>query len=228
MNRARLSPMVISTHPILHRTGRNCEIGGIVSHLQFWGKTFGAADQPIGNSQTTYKPVLHHLLDVSAVALVFLRDQPARLAREAQLVSMEPDAYANLMAFLAGLHDLGKFTRNFQAKRADLWPTALGTYPGSSIAGPPHWRATPDAGRAGTQFVIDDDVAACVDLNFNPGFFCKNRKFERLPDYRDAVTPLDVGGSVLHHRNRTASVPPWCDAKTRNPSRLLRNSWSDK
>ena len=94
-----------------------------MSHLQFWGKTFGAADQPIENRQKTYKPVLHHLLDVSAVALVFLRDQPARLAGEAQLVSMKPDAYANLMAFLAGLHDLGKFTRNFQAKRADLWPS---------------------------------------------------------------------------------------------------------
>lgn len=113
-----------------------------MSHLQFWGKTFVDGDRPIEKRQTTYKPVLHHLLDVSAVALVFLRNQSARLAREAKLVSMEPNAYANLMAFLAGLHDLGKFTRNFQAKRAELWPEVLGEYPGSSIAGPSHWCAT--------------------------------------------------------------------------------------
>jgi CRISPR-associated endonuclease/helicase Cas3 len=113
-----------------------------VLHLQFWGKTFSASDQVVEKKNPIYKPVLHHLLDVSAVALVFLRDQPARLSREAKLVSMEPEAYANLVAFLAGLHDLGKFSRNFQAKRADLWPAALGPCPSSSIAGPPHWRAT--------------------------------------------------------------------------------------
>jgi CRISPR-associated endonuclease/helicase Cas3 len=113
-----------------------------VSQLQFWGKTFGGGNQSIESTQITYKPVLHHLLDVSAVTLVFLRNQSARLAREAKLVSMEPEAYAKLMAFLAGLHDLGKFTRNFQAKRTDLWPKALGVCPDSSIVGPPHWRAT--------------------------------------------------------------------------------------
>jgi len=57
-------------------------------------------------------------------------------------MAMRPDDYADLVAFLAGLHDLGKFTRNFQGKEPALWPEQLGVWPGALPLGPPHWRAT--------------------------------------------------------------------------------------
>ena len=55
---------------------------------------------------------------------------------------MEPEACADLAGFLAGLLDLGKFTRNFQAKVEALGPAPLGAWPGANALGPPHWRAT--------------------------------------------------------------------------------------
>lgn len=107
--------------------------------LSFWGKTFGSAlGEPL-----IFKPVLHHLLDVAAVARTYLEEQPARRAREAALVGMEPDAYSRFAAFCAGLHDLGKFTRSFQAKVPDLWPTAaLGPFPSRPLFEHKHWIST--------------------------------------------------------------------------------------
>jgi CRISPR-associated endonuclease/helicase Cas3 len=113
-------------------------------NLQFWAKT------PASTADWTaekllpagYKPVLHHLLDVAAVAKTFLLRNPARLRREAALLGIADEGYVNLAAFLAGLHDLGKFSRPFQAKRIDLWPVVLGPPPAGTIEGVNHWRAT--------------------------------------------------------------------------------------
>jgi CRISPR-associated endonuclease/helicase Cas3 len=105
--------------------------------LRFWAKTFPA---PAGG--VAFKPVLHHLLDVAAVAASYLHLQRARLAREATLCGVPAEEYVAFAAFLSGLHDLGKFTRNFQAKVESLWPAALGTWPGVNAVGLPHWRAT--------------------------------------------------------------------------------------
>ncbi|WP_439370932.1 CRISPR-associated endonuclease Cas3'' [Bradyrhizobium sp. DASA03120] len=173
-----------------------------MSHLQFWGKTFAAGNQSIKRIEPTYKPVLHHLLDVSAVTLVFLRNQPGRLAREAKLVSMEPDAYANLMAFLAGLHDLGKFTRNFQAKRPDLWPSALGAYPGSSVQGPPHWRAT--------GLMLQTDILSARFRTF----------FPQLSGY-DACVVAAIAG---HH----GRPPPLEDTDKIANDALRKGTWLDR
>ncbi len=79
--------------------------------LNFWAKTF-----PASAGGVAFKPVLHHLLDVAAVAASYLHLQSARLTREAALCAVTAEEYIALVAFLAGLHDLGKFTRNFQAK----------------------------------------------------------------------------------------------------------------
>ena len=105
--------------------------------LRFWAKTF-----PASAGGVAFKPVLHHLLDVAAVAASYLHLQSARLAREAALRGVSAEEYIALVAFLSGLHDLGKFTRNFQAKVESLWPAALGTWPGANAVGLPHWRAT--------------------------------------------------------------------------------------
>ena len=83
------------------------------------------------------------MLDVAAVAELYLSLQSARLARESALLAMPATDYLSLVAFLVGLHDLGKFTRNFQAKVEPLWPVEiLGTRPVSGDFGPSHWRAT--------------------------------------------------------------------------------------
>jgi len=110
--------------------------------LRFWAKTYDARERPRDESVESFKPVLHHMLDVAAVAASFLRCQEARLVREAALVAIAPEDYANMIGFLAGLHDLGKFARNFRAKNEALWPASLGAWPGPNMAGPSHWRAT--------------------------------------------------------------------------------------
>src|SRR5208283_6081045 len=82
-------------------------------NLTFWAKTASSKRtlDSQDRSSPTYKPVLHHLLDVGAVALRFHSENPARLRREAALLGLEPEGYARLMAFFAGLHDLGKLSR---------------------------------------------------------------------------------------------------------------------
>ena len=60
-----------------------------------------------------YKPVLHHLMDVAAVALQWYRLNPSRLKREAALLQVSPEQLSTVSAFLAGLHDLGKFFERF-------------------------------------------------------------------------------------------------------------------
>jgi CRISPR-associated endonuclease/helicase Cas3 len=106
--------------------------------VTFWAKTF--ADDWASASKPPFKPVVHHMLDVAAVAATFLEAQPKRLAREARSVGMDVDAYVRLISLLAGLHDLGKFSRVFQSLRLDLWPATLGSPPHSKLPGPPHWQ----------------------------------------------------------------------------------------
>ena len=109
-------------------------------NLTFWAKTASSKRtlDSQDRSSPTYKPVLHHLLDVRAVALRFLIENPARLRREAALLGLEPEGYARLMAFFAGLHDLGKLSRPFQWKVPELWPDVLGPRPEKPPAGPNH------------------------------------------------------------------------------------------
>jgi CRISPR-associated endonuclease/helicase Cas3 len=84
----------------------------------FWGKTPEAGEgQPF-----PYKPVVRHLLDVAAVGLVLTELNPKRLLREANTLGLPAARLGRMYAFLVGLHDLGKFSRVFQAKRPDLCP----------------------------------------------------------------------------------------------------------
>lgn len=86
--------------------------------LAFWGKA-----RPLGNVAS--HPVVAHSLDVAAVAL--------RLA-EARDIVLPPAA----VAALAALHDIGKFSRPFQALAPALWPAALGPAPAQPPPGPRH------------------------------------------------------------------------------------------
>ena len=64
--------------------------------LAFWGKTprgMGNSSETVRNNtkgQPDYKPVLHHLMDVAAVALQWQQLNPVRLEREAALLKVDP------------------------------------------------------------------------------------------------------------------------------------------
>lgn len=111
------------------------------SHHLFWAKVNTA--QP-GDSVPCwpYKPVGHHLLDVAAVAARYLALNPARLKRESRLTGLDPEQHAALCVLLAGLHDLGKISRPFQAQVPACWPEiVLGPCP-ANIEPISHWEAT--------------------------------------------------------------------------------------
>ena len=102
--------------------------------LMFWGKT-----RPHGDPR--HKPLLHHLLDVAAVALQWQRANPTALAREAALLAGRPEHVVKTAAFLVAMHDVGKVSRGFQAKVPDLWPQrVLGQRGQEPDRG--HWRNT--------------------------------------------------------------------------------------
>ena len=115
--------------------------------LAFWGKTprgFGDFSETVRSDtegQRSYKPVLHHLMDVAAVALQWQQLNFARLEREAALLKASPECLAKITAFLAGVHDLGKFSRSFQAKVPELWPEQV-LDPKREISDRGHWRNT--------------------------------------------------------------------------------------
>jgi hypothetical protein len=87
--------------------------------LEFWGKAYPAGPVP-------YHPAAYHCLDVAATTRVMLVSN--RLLRDwlCELLGLAPDQSVALLTVLIALHDLGKFSRPFQVKRRDLWPTALG------------------------------------------------------------------------------------------------------
>lgn len=79
---------------------------------EFWGK----ARAPGLSAHPTHS-ILGHSLDVAAVAVLLPRGPGLSLPGRA-------------IGALAGLHDVGKFSRNFQAKAPDYWPAAsLGPLP---------------------------------------------------------------------------------------------------
>ena len=74
-------------------------------------------------------PVAYHCLDVAAVARELLRIRPAMLERMAGRVQARPDELEKLVVFLIALHDIGKFSRGFQALVPQFWPEkALGPF----------------------------------------------------------------------------------------------------
>ncbi|SUB01578.1 helicase Cas3 [Pannonibacter phragmitetus] len=104
---------------------------------RFWAKTL-AADLLGG---AAYKPVLHHLLDVAAAAYCLLQAKPGLLRRLAVRYDVPEYRLLLVLAFLAGLHDLGKISRCFQIKWPEIWPEdKFG--PLLPVAGRSHWRNT--------------------------------------------------------------------------------------
>jgi CRISPR-associated endonuclease/helicase Cas3 len=109
------------------------------SYDQFWAKTSGGTDGALG----TTKPVIEHLLDVSAVAFELVTDRQALSRRFAQASGIRSEQLPSLCAYLAALHDIGKLSRTFQSKAPNFWPTEiLGHRPEDGVGGINHWRCT--------------------------------------------------------------------------------------
>jgi HD domain len=87
------------------------------SQLQFWGKTRAVAS---ANGAPLSHRLVHHSLDVAAVAERLLTAFPRRLACIAGLCRSEPEAAKAFLIRLIALHDLGKFHPSFQMKVPDI------------------------------------------------------------------------------------------------------------
>jgi len=88
--------------------------------IRFWGKA-----RPAPDGQPRMHPLVAHALDVAAVAVLLA---PPRREMEAQTIG-----------FLVALHDIGKFSRPFQAMAPAHWPErALGAIGDRIPTGPKH------------------------------------------------------------------------------------------
>jgi len=88
--------------------------------LLFWAKSEESGQEP------AFHPVLYHLIDVAAAAEAILEMEASRIKGLAEHLSVDAAALSTVMIRLVALHDIGKFSRAFQAKRPDLWPSPLG------------------------------------------------------------------------------------------------------
>lgn len=96
----------------------------MIGFSSFWGKA-----RPGDEAGPGAHPLVWHLLDVAAV-LDRLLDIP-------DLARGIPQGWRRMLVFLAALHDVGKFTRSFQALAPEHWPAALGLFHGR-IGAPRH------------------------------------------------------------------------------------------
>lgn len=88
------------------------------AYLSFWGKATHDENDP---SAVRWHPATFHMLDVAAVAQAWLVKNKPRIPG----LPIGETAWPALVALVA-LHDIGKFSRPFQAKLDDLWPKVLG------------------------------------------------------------------------------------------------------
>lgn len=84
----------------------------------FWGKTRVSDDGASISHLASF-----HCMDVAAVAQVLLQHQPPG--------RIDP-LHWPLIVTLLSWHDIGKFSRPFQAKAPPFWPAALGPYDGGT------------------------------------------------------------------------------------------------
>lgn len=83
----------------------------------FWGKARPASDR-----DPLIHPLWMHSLDVAAVGAVILRHRPDLVARISATLGWLSEDFIRLWPFALALHDLGKFSRPFQAKAPAHWP----------------------------------------------------------------------------------------------------------
>ena len=98
------------------------------AYLNFWGKAGGVIGE-----EPSWHPVAYHSLDVAAVADALLAANPRKLVVIARLLDTSPENARRLIVCLIALHDVGKFSKHFQAKSPEAWLLSV-----ESILGPCH------------------------------------------------------------------------------------------
>ncbi len=96
----------------------------MTSFLEFWGKA-----RPPNEAGARAHPLAWHSLDVAAVL--------ERLLALRAFADAVPRGWHRPLVFLAALHDVGKFTRPFQALASEHWPASLGACRGR-VGAPRH------------------------------------------------------------------------------------------
>jgi CRISPR-associated endonuclease/helicase Cas3 len=91
-------------------------------YLSFWGKAARAEHEC--SPSRRWHPAAFHMLDVAAVAQAWLAANKPKIPG---LPNVGEAVWPTLVVLIA-LHDIGKFSRPFQAKLKERWPPSLGLY----------------------------------------------------------------------------------------------------
>ena len=135
--------------------------------VHFWGKA-----NPTNQGGVGFHPIVYHSLDVAAVGAALIARDRERLRRIAGAVGIGVDPLSNALPFFLALHDIGKYSRVFQAKSPDHWPAgSLGPF-----------RAIPPGNShviTGFQLLLEvSDNGSCRDVfeTIMPGWGINERK----------------------------------------------------
>lgn len=146
----------------------------------FWGKA-----RPAEGAAARWHPLWKHALDVAATGRLLADLRPLMFRHLAGLLGWAPADLAALWTFALALHDLGKFSRAFQAKAPEFWPAALGRFDPALCP--------PDPGHAATGITILLQLDAPLDRWF-PGW------------YREDIQ-LFLGAAIGHHGRPVDPLP---------------------
>src|SRR4051812_26182823 len=104
-------------------------VSGRGLHLVKTSRMFWAKARDGARFVVPFHPLPFHNLDVAAVGERLIEGERLRLSRLARAIGVDATLLARVAPFLLSLHDLGKFSRVFQAKAPEHWPTeVLGPY----------------------------------------------------------------------------------------------------
>ena len=154
----------------------------------FWGKA-----RPLREDQdVTWHPLPFHSLDVAAVAETLLRRNPRLRASLTTLLGMScEEELVAVVCYLIGIHDIGKFAKQFQAKEPRCFPECFNEDPRDIPTSFDHGR--------GCLALYDDSW---------PYFLPTQSESEQA---RRAWRPL-VSAVAGHH-----GTPPWNDQQCLKP-----------
>lgn len=117
------------------------------AYLSFWGKAGGVV-----GSEPAWHPIAYHSLDVAVVADALLVAQPRRIEAIARLLQTDPETARQFVVCLIALHDVGKFSKHFQAKSEEAWTLSV-----DHILGP--WGMPPASRHDADGYVLRDKLA---------------------------------------------------------------------
>ncbi len=96
----------------------------VASIHEFWGKA-----RPEVQAGPAWHPLPLHALDVAAVGAALLKQSGSPARSLNRLLGWSLDETVCVIAYLLGLHDIGKFARKFQAKAPNHFPSCLDADP---------------------------------------------------------------------------------------------------